>query len=63
MAETEQLPSRMGVRIAELRKIHGHTQQALAARANVSYSLLRKVERGNGRRHRRSSRLSLGRLE
>jgi transcriptional regulator with XRE-family HTH domain len=34
------------LRIAELRKIHGFTQQALAARANVSYSLLRKVERG-----------------
>ncbi len=34
------------MRIAELRKIHGFTQQALAARANVSYSLLRKVERG-----------------
>jgi transcriptional regulator with XRE-family HTH domain len=43
---SEQLPSRMGVRIAELRKIHGFTQQALAVRANVSYSLLRKVERG-----------------
>ncbi len=38
--------SRMGVRIAELRKIHGATQQALAMRAKVSYSLLRKVERG-----------------
>jgi transcriptional regulator with XRE-family HTH domain len=36
----------MGVRIAELRKIHGATQQALALRATVSYSLLRKVERG-----------------
>ncbi len=43
---SEQHPSRVGVRIAELRKIHGFTQQALAARANVSYSLLRKVERG-----------------
>ncbi|MEO7196157.1 MAG: helix-turn-helix transcriptional regulator, partial [Pseudonocardiaceae bacterium] len=36
----------MGRRIAELRKIHGATQQALALRANVSYSILRKVERG-----------------
>ena len=36
----------MGLRIAELRKIHGLTQHALAARANVSYSLLGKVERG-----------------
>jgi hypothetical protein len=35
----------MGVRIAELRKIHGATQQALAMGANVSYSLLRKVGR------------------
>jgi transcriptional regulator with XRE-family HTH domain len=43
---SEQQSSRVGVRIAELRKIHGLTQQALAARANVSYSLLRKVERG-----------------
>ncbi|MDQ3765411.1 MAG: helix-turn-helix domain-containing protein [Actinomycetota bacterium] len=43
---TEQHPSGVGVRIAELRKIHGATQQALAARAKVSYSLLRKVERG-----------------
>jgi transcriptional regulator with XRE-family HTH domain len=43
---SEQHPSRVGLRIAELRKIHGATQQALAARANVSYSLLRKVERG-----------------
>lgn len=39
-------PSRIGLRIAELRKIHGLTQQALALRATVSYSLLRKVERG-----------------
>jgi transcriptional regulator with XRE-family HTH domain len=43
---SEQHPTRVGLRIAELRKIHGFTQQALAARANVSYSLLRKVERG-----------------
>lgn len=41
----EEQSSRVGLRIAELRKIHGFTQQALAARANVSYSLLRKVER------------------
>ncbi|MGH4019318.1 MAG: helix-turn-helix domain-containing protein [Pseudonocardiaceae bacterium] len=38
--------SRIGARIAELRKIHGVTQRALALRANVSYSLLRKVETG-----------------
>ncbi|MGH3864899.1 MAG: helix-turn-helix domain-containing protein [Pseudonocardiaceae bacterium] len=43
---SDQHPARMGVRIAELRKIHGITQQALAMRAKVSYSLLRKVERG-----------------
>ncbi len=43
---TELHSPRVGLRIAELRKIHGLTQQALAARANVSYSLLRKVERG-----------------
>jgi transcriptional regulator with XRE-family HTH domain len=43
---TEQHPCRVGLRIAELRKIHGATQQSLAARATVSYSLLRKVERG-----------------
>lgn len=36
----------MGVRVAELRKVHDLTQQALAGRANVSYSLVRKVERG-----------------
>ncbi|MGH3773524.1 MAG: helix-turn-helix domain-containing protein [Pseudonocardiaceae bacterium] len=42
----DQHPPRMGLRIAELRKIHGITQQALALRATVSYSLLRKVERG-----------------
>ncbi|MET0238161.1 MAG: helix-turn-helix domain-containing protein [Kibdelosporangium sp.] len=39
-------PQRIGSRIAELRKIHGDTQQALARRANVSVSLLRKIERG-----------------
>jgi transcriptional regulator with XRE-family HTH domain len=43
---SEQHLSRVGLRIAELRKIHGITQQSLAARATVSYSLLRKVERG-----------------
>jgi transcriptional regulator with XRE-family HTH domain len=43
---SEPHPSRVGVRIAELRKIHGRTQQSLAARATVSYSLLHKVERG-----------------
>lgn len=39
-------PGRVGARIAELRKMHGATQHGLASRANVSYSLLRKVERG-----------------
>jgi transcriptional regulator with XRE-family HTH domain len=39
-------PIRIDTRIAELRKIHGVTQRSLAMRANVSYSLLRKVERG-----------------
>lgn len=43
---SEQHACRVGLRVAELRKIHGYTQQALAARANVSYSLLCKVERG-----------------
>ncbi|MGH3773517.1 MAG: helix-turn-helix domain-containing protein [Pseudonocardiaceae bacterium] len=43
---SDQYPPRFGLRIAELRKIHGITQQALALRATVSYSLLRKVERG-----------------
>lgn len=38
--------TRIGSRIAELRKIHGATQRGLSMRANVSYSLLRKVERG-----------------
>jgi transcriptional regulator with XRE-family HTH domain len=42
----EEQPTRIGSRIAELRKIHGLTQRALSMRANVSYSLLRKVERG-----------------
>ncbi|MBF6080554.1 helix-turn-helix transcriptional regulator [Nocardia cyriacigeorgica] len=36
----------IGARIAALRKLHGATQHALALRANVSYSLMRKVERG-----------------
>ena len=38
---------RAGARTAELRKIRGMTQRALASRANVSYSLLRKVETGD----------------
>jgi transcriptional regulator with XRE-family HTH domain len=38
--------TRIGSRIAELRKIHGATQTGLAMRANVSYSTIRKVERG-----------------
>lgn len=46
MSESDQQMSPVGLRIAELRKIHGFTQQALAACANVSYSLLRKVEGG-----------------
>lgn len=37
---------RVGARTAELRKIRGMTQHTLAARASVSYSLLRKVETG-----------------
>lgn len=36
----------IGARIAEIRKIRGATQHGLSMRANVSYSLLRKVERG-----------------
>lgn len=36
----------IGARIAEIRKIRGATQQAVAMRANVSYSMYRKVERG-----------------
>lgn len=43
---SEDKPISIGQRIAELRKIHGPTQRALAMRANISYSLLRKVERG-----------------
>lgn len=43
---SDEQPTRIGSRIAELRKIHGATQRALSMRANVSYSLLRKVERG-----------------
>ncbi|MGV9836616.1 helix-turn-helix domain-containing protein [Nocardia niigatensis] len=35
-----------GARISEERKMRGYSQQALARRANVSYSLLRKVESG-----------------
>lgn len=42
----DEQPASVGQRIAELRKIHGRTQQVLAMRANVSPSLLRKVERG-----------------
>jgi transcriptional regulator with XRE-family HTH domain len=43
---SEEANYRIGARTAELRKIHGMTQRALALRANVSYSLLRKVETG-----------------
>ena len=44
--QSAESPARIGTRIAELRKIHGVTQRALSVRAAVSYSLLRKVERG-----------------
>lgn len=37
----------VGQRVAEIRKLHGHTQEKLAADAHVSYSLLRKVESGD----------------
>ncbi|MFC6091749.1 hypothetical protein [Saccharothrix lopnurensis] len=43
---SDERPTRIGTRIAELRKIHGATQRGLSLRANVSYSLLRKVECG-----------------
>jgi transcriptional regulator with XRE-family HTH domain len=43
----DQHPFRIGLRIARLRKIHGLTRRLLAARANVSYSLLSKIERGD----------------
>ncbi|GAB3175673.1 helix-turn-helix transcriptional regulator [Myceligenerans halotolerans] len=36
----------IGQRIARQRKARGHTQTALAQRANISYSLLRKIESG-----------------
>lgn len=39
--------ARIGVRVAALRKARGITQRALAHRANVSYSLLTKVESGH----------------
>ncbi|MGH3564584.1 MAG: helix-turn-helix transcriptional regulator [Pseudonocardia sp.] len=35
-----------GARIAKLRKIHGLTQEGLALRVNLSYSMIRKIERG-----------------
>ncbi|MDQ4021719.1 MAG: helix-turn-helix transcriptional regulator [Actinomycetota bacterium] len=43
---SEEANYRIGARTAELRKIYGMTQRALALRANVYYSLLRKVEPG-----------------
>jgi transcriptional regulator with XRE-family HTH domain len=43
---SERSATRIGSRIAELRKIHGATQTGLAMRANVSYSAIRKVESG-----------------
>lgn len=36
----------IGRRVAELRKLHGASQTALALRANVSYSTIRKLESG-----------------
>jgi transcriptional regulator with XRE-family HTH domain len=38
---------RIGARVAELRKVRGLTGRQLASRANVSYSLLTKVESGH----------------
>lgn len=38
---------RIGTRVATLRKARGFTQRALAERANISYSLLTKVESGH----------------
>lgn len=37
----------IGARVAQIRKLRGMTQRALARRANVSYSLLTKVEAGH----------------
>lgn len=42
----DQAATGLGARVAELRKLHGYTQRALSIRANVSYSLLCKVESG-----------------
>lgn len=39
--------TRIGRRVAELRKLNGASQTALAMRANVSYSTIRKVESGD----------------
>ena len=39
----------MGARISTVRKLRQLTQHGLAARANVSYSLLTKVESGSRR--------------
>ncbi|TCC64448.1 XRE family transcriptional regulator [Kribbella pittospori] len=44
MSETR--ATRIGRRVAELRKIHGATQIGLAQRANVSESAIRKIESG-----------------
>src|SRR6266536_1071356 len=43
---SQQSATRIGSRIAELRKIHGATQTGLALSANASYSTVRKLERG-----------------
>lgn len=40
-------PTRIGDRVAALRKARGYTQRGLAQRAAVSYSLLTKVETGH----------------
>ncbi|MFI6680075.1 helix-turn-helix domain-containing protein [Kribbella sp. NPDC050470] len=45
MSETK--ATRIGRRIAELRKIHGATQVGLAQKANVSESAIRKIEAGD----------------
>ncbi len=60
---SEEQPARIGFRVAELRKIHGATQRALALRASVSYSLLRKVERGAPGRGSGTSRARPGQEE
>lgn len=43
----ERNATRIGRRVAELRKLNGSSQTALALRANVSYSTIRKLESGD----------------